>query len=64
MAKTQKYGPSEDAVTWLGRGRGVGEAERHGGWGWLGVATSPSDMPWGFGQLFPSPRGVVQALVF
>ena len=28
MAKTQKYGLSEDAVPWLGRGRGVGEAER------------------------------------
>ena len=58
MAKTQKYGLSEDVVTWLGRGRGVGEAERsaHGMGGELGAATSISDMPWGFGQLFLVPE--------
>lgn len=46
-----------------GRGRGVGEAERHGGGGGWG-GHKPFRHALGLAQLFPSPRGAVQALVF
>lgn len=63
MAKNQKCGLSEDAELHGWGGGGVWE-RRGGAHMAIKGGTCVADMPWGFGQLFPSPRGVLQTLVF